>query len=273
MHLDIRTVIVPAAGSGARFGLVTRAVPHALLPVLDTPLIQFALDEARAASPERIVVVARPRDAALHDYVAQAAEGSEVEIVLALQAEPVGVGDAVLSAAAEALPGPVAVILADDLVLDAPCLPALVERYRRSGAGHMVAVAEVDPGAVSSYAVLDPLGRPRGGEVVRAVGIVEKPAPEDAPSRLAVAGRYVLHPRIFADLAGSRGDGRARRLPGEAGRADLTRAIARGIGSTGLAASPIPGRWFDCGTPEGLLDAAVALRRQRQRGLLKIAAE
>ena len=244
MRLDIRTVIVPAAGLGKSFGPATRTVPHALLPVIDTPLIQFALDEARAAKPERVVVVTRPQDAALHDYVADAAEGSDVEILLAVQAEPTGLGDAVLAAAALSLPGPVGVVLPDDLILDTPCLPELVERYRRSGAGHMVAVAEVEPGAVSSYAVLDPLERPRGG-VMRAVGIVEKPSPEDAPSRLAVAGRYVLHPRIFADLSRLR----ARHAAKPTGRVELTRAIAHGIDGIGLAGSPIRGRWFDCGTP------------------------
>ena len=268
MHLDIRTVIVPAAGPGERFGAATRSVPHALLPVIDTPLIQFALDEARAAGPERIVVVTRPQDAALHDYVAGAAQALGVETVLAFQAEPSGVGDAVLCAGPRSLPGPVAVILPDDLMLDEPCLSDLVERYRRSGAGHMVAVAEVEPGAVSSYAVLDPLGRPQG-QVVRAVGIVEKPAREDAPSRLAVTGRYVLHPNIFADLSRLSG----ARIAKRAGRADLTRAIAHGIDGIGLAGSPIRGRWFDCGTPGGLLDAAIALRGQRQVGTLKIAAE
>ena len=264
MRLDIKTVIVPAAGPGEAFGPATRSVPHALLPVIDTPLIQLALDEARAAAPERIVVVTRPQDAALHDYVARAAETLGVETVLAFQAEPTGVGDAVLSAAPQSLPGPVGVILPDDLILDVPCLPDLVERYRRCGSGHMVAVAEVEPGAVSCYAMLDPLGRPQG-QVVRAVGIVEKPAREDAPSRLAVAGRYVLHSRIFADLA--------RLRAGRIARPDLTRAIAHGIDGVGLAGSAVAGRWFDCGTPGGLLDAAIALRGQRQMGTLKIAAE
>ncbi len=264
MRLDIRTVIVPAAGSGQPFGPATRSLPHALLPVIDTPLIQFALEEARVADPERIVVVTRPQDAALHDYVAGAAEALGVEVVLAFQADPTSVGDAILAAAPRSLPGPVGVILPDDLILDAPCLPDLVERYRRSGVGHMVALAEVEPGAVSRYGILDPLGRPQGG-AVRAVGLVEKPTREEAPSRLAVAGRYVLHPCIFADLSRLRAQ--------RSGRADLTRAIAHGIDGTGLAGNLVRGRWFDCGTPGGLLDAAIALRRQRQVGTLKIAAE
>ena len=275
MRVDVRTVIIPMAGVEDRFLPATRAIPHALLPVLDTPLIQFALDEARAAGAERIVLVARPDDVALHDYVAgdalalrenergRVGAAARVEalrrgtdIAFVPQPEPLGVGHAVLQASAHALPGPVAVILPDDLFLGAPALPELVERYQRSGAGHMATVAEVAREAVSGYGVLDPLGGVKGG-VVRAVGVAEKPAPEDAPSRLALAGRYVLHPRIFIDLA-------ALRVP-RGGRIELTHAIARGIDRLGLQGSLASGRWYDCASPDGLLDAAIALRRHRRR--------
>ena len=260
----VRTVILPVAGPGTRFLPATRTVSHALLPVLETPLVQFALDEAHAAGAERVVVVTRPQDAALRDYVAGADRPDGLEVAFALQLEPLGLGDAVLQAAPHALPGPVAIILPDDLILGTPCLPAMVERYQRSGAGHLVAFAEVARGAVPAYAVLDPLGSERSG-VLRAVGIVEKPAPEAAPSRLAIAGRYVLHPRVLSDLAAG--------CP-RAGRSGLTRAIARGIDRVGLAGCRVAGEWHDCGTPDGLLDAALTLRRRRQLGTtLKIAAE
>ena len=262
--VEVRTAILPVAGPGTRFLPATRTVSHALLPVIDTPLIQFALDEARLAGARRIVVVTRPQDAALRDYVAGSPQPEGVEVVFALQLEGGGLGHAVLEAAPHALPGPVSVILPDDLILGQPCLPSLVERYQRSGSGHLVAVAEVARGAVSAYAVLDPLGAAMGA-AVRAVGIVEKPAPEDAPSRLAIAGRYVLHPRIFADLA---------TVCSGRGRSDLTRAIARGIDRVGLAGARVEGEWHDCGTPDGLLDGALSLRRRREIGTtLKIAAE
>ena len=262
--VEVATAILPVAGPGTRFLPATRTVSHALLPVIDTPLIQFALDEARLAGARRIVIVTRPQDTALRDYVASCAQPEGVEVVFALQLEGSGLGHAVLQAAPHALPGPVSIILPDDLILGPPCLPGLVRLYQRSGAGHLVAVAEVARGAVPSYAVLDPLG-PAVGAAVRAVGIVEKPAPEDAPSRLAIAGRYVLHPRLFADLAA---------VCCGRGRSDLTRAIARGIDRVGLAGARVEGDWHDCGTPHGLLDAALALRRQREIGtMLKIAAE
>lgn len=282
MRVDVRTAIIPMAGPSDRFLPATRTVPHALLPVLDTPLIQFALDEARAAGAERIVLVARPDDVALHDYVAGAtlvdrlaASGRvgaaarieamrlDTDIAFAPQAEPLGLGHAVLQAAPHVLPGPVAVILPDDLFLGEPALPELVERYQRTGAGHMVAIAGVAAEAASRYGVLDPLGRPHDG-VMRAVGLVEKPPAGDAPSTLAVAGRYVLHPGIFADLRALR--------PARGAPVELSHAIARGIDRVGLAGSLASGRWFDCSTPDGLLDAAVALRRHRRRAGLAFAA-
>ena len=286
MRVDIRTAIVPVAGLGERFLPATRSVPHALLPVLDTPLIQFALDEARAAGAERVVLVAGREGAMLRDHLAGetlierlSAPGRigavarlealrlDMDIVFATQAEPLGLGDAVLQAAPHALPGPVAVILPDDLHLGEPALRELVEHYQRSGTGHLVSVAPVPRSDVRHYGVLDPLGTPRDG-VVRAVGLVEKPAPEDAPSHLAVTGRYVLHPRIFLDLATVRGR-----------RVGLTEGVRRGIDRVGLMGASTSAQWFDCSTPDGLLDAGFALRERRRMaarilsGRLEIAAE
>lgn len=281
MRVDVRTVVVPMAGGGERFLPATRTVPHALLPVLDTPLIQFALDEARDAGAERIVLVVRPDDMALHDYVAGdalverlAASGRtgaaarlealrlDMDIVFAPQGKPLGLGHAVLQAAPHALPGPVAVILPDDLFLGASALPELVERYQRCGTGHMAAVAEVERADAPRYGVLDPLGTPLGA-FVRAVGLVEKPRLGDVPSRYAVAGRYVLHPCIFQDLAAV--------LPRCGGRIELSDAIARGVRRVGLTGSLASGRWFDCSAPEGLLDAAIALRAHRRTAARRIA--
>ena len=286
MRVDVRTAVVPLAGQGVGFLPVTRSVPQALLPVLDTPLLQFALDEARAAGAGRIVLVTGPEDAALRDYVAGetlverlAASGRigavariealrlEMDIVFATQPRPLGLGDAVLRAAPHVLPGPVAVVLPDDLHLGEPALPELVERYQCSGTGHLVSVAPVGAQDVARYGVLDPLGRPRD-RMTRAVGLTEKPVPGDAPSRLAVTGRYVLHPRIFSDLAGVR-----RRTTG------LSEAIERGIDRVGLMGFETASDWFDCSTPDGLLDAGLALRARRRaaaRSLtarLQIAAE
>lgn len=261
MRVEVRTAVIPMAGPADRLGPGMRSVPHALLPVYDTPLIRFAIEEACAAGVERIVLVTRPLDTALHDHAAGFTLPSGIEIALALQPEPLGLGHALLQAAPQVLPGPVAVILPDDLILGEACLADLVERYQSSAAGHMVAVAEVAQEAVRAYGILDPLSRARDG-VVRAVGVVEKPEPEEAPSRLAIAGRYVLHPCIFADIKAAR----TTEAPG-----DLTRAIARGMDRVGLLGSPVGGQWFDCAWPDGLLDAAIALRRMRRAGPVEVA--
>ena len=284
MRVTTRTAIIPMAGRNDRFLPATRSVPHALLPVLDTPLIQFAIDEAEAAGVERIVFVTSPGNDSIRDYVTggdaavqwlDASRGidgavrldsfrSRTDVAFAVQAQPLGLGHAVLQAAPHALPGPVAVILPDDLILGAPCLPELADRYQRSGAGHMVATASVPRESVSHYGILDPMHAARDRSV-RAVGVVEKPSPQEAPSLQALVGRYVLHPGIFGDLAA------LRAAPGA--RIELTRAIARGIDRVGLSGFVFSGRWFDCGTPDGLLDAAIALRAQRRSVALALAAE
>lgn len=271
MRVDVRTAIVPLAGSGERFLPASRSVPHALLPVLETPLLQFAVDEARAAGAERIVLVTPPDDAAVRDYVSaealaerQSVAGRigaaariealrlDMDIVFARQAEPAGLGHAVMQAAPHVLPGPVAVVLPDDLHLGEPALAELVERYQGCAAGHLASVAQVQGPEVRRYGILDPLGSMKGG-LVRAVGLEEKPDPWDAPSRLAVTGRYVLHPRVFVDLATLRGP-----------HIGLSRGIERGLTKVGLMGAATSARWFDCSSAEGMLDAAVALRERRR---------
>jgi UTP--glucose-1-phosphate uridylyltransferase len=271
MRVDVRTAIVPLAGQGERLLPATRSIPPALLPVLDTPLLQFALDEARAAGAERVVLVTPPDDGALREYVAGetlaerlATPGRigaaariealrlDMDIVFATQPQPVGVGDAVARAAPHVLPGPVAVLLPDDLHLGSPALAEMVDRYQRCSAGHLVSIAPVEAARTARYGILDPLGGARGG-FLRAVGLAEKPDPVDAPSRLAVTGRYVLHPRIFADLATLRGP-----------RIGLSRAVERGLTKVGLMGTAPSAEWFDCSSPDGILDAAISLRERRR---------
>ncbi|MFD1344543.1 UTP--glucose-1-phosphate uridylyltransferase [Litorisediminicola beolgyonensis] len=272
----VRTAIFPVAGLGTRFLPATKATPKELLPVLDQPLLQFAIDEARAAGIERMIFVSHPSKDAIERYVRQDDEleetlrakgkesmadmlqdnalcDGEAQVRFVMQDEPLGLGHAVLCAADGVLPGPVAVILPDDLILGEPgCLSEMIEAYDRETAGHMVATMEVGEAEVSSYGVLAVTGR--DGPRILADGMVEKPDPADAPSRQAVVGRYVLDGSIFDDLRG---------LPaGAGGEIQLTDAIARGVGTVGLCGFRFTGTRFDCGSKQGMLQATIAYAGQ-----------
>jgi len=269
----VRTAIFPVAGLGTRFLPATKATPKELLPVIDTPLIQFAIDEARAAGVERMVFVSHPSKTAIERHVradaglietlrargkarlaaelaAAALDEDEHEVEFVMQHEQRGLGHAVLCARAHVLPGPVAVLLPDDLILSEPgCLAQMVEAYGRAGAGHMVAAMDVTPETVSRYGVLDPTGQE--GRITRARGMVEKPAAAEAPSMKAVVGRYILDAAIFDTLA-SQG-------PGANDEIQLTDAIARDAARLGLAGFGFDGVRYDCGSKSGMLDATLAL--------------
>jgi len=271
----VRTAIFPIAGLGTRLLPATKAVPKELLPVLDTPLLQFALDEAREAGVERMVFVIHPSKSAIERYVrpdvglaqrlqsrgkgalaaglmAACPDPISTDIVFTTQREPLGLGHAVQCARRHALPGPVAVILPDDLIIGSPgCLAQMITAYDPCAAGHLVAAAEVPPEAVSAYGILAPSGR--RGRMVPARGVVEKPAPGQAPSDLAVIGRYVLDPSVFGALADL--------APGAGGEIQLTDAIATSAARVGLAGFRFEGARYDCGSASGLLAAALARAR------------
>ncbi len=275
MSTPVRTAIFPVAGLGTRFLPATKATPKELLPVIDTPLIQYAIDEAQAAGVERMVFVSHPSKSAIERYVLDDAalraslreKGKEDladalreaalcprgdDVVFTMQDEPLGLGHAVLCARDHVLPGPVAVILPDDLILGAPCLPEMVAAYGEAGAGHMVATMTVPREEVSKYGILD--GVETAGRITRATGMVEKPAPEAAPSREAVVGRYVLDASIFEALV--------TQEPGAGGEIQLTDAIARGAVPSGLAGFRFSGTRFDCGSKAGMLRATLHLASQ-----------
>ncbi|ETX29527.1 UTP--glucose-1-phosphate uridylyltransferase [Roseivivax isoporae] len=273
---NVRTAIFPVAGLGTRFLPATKSTPKELLPVLDRPLIQFAIDEARAAGIERMIFVSHPSKDAIERYVREdvdleetlrakgkdaladmlhdnaLCEGS-VDVRFVMQPEPLGLGHAVLCAADEVLPGPVAVILPDDLILGEPgCLSEMIAAYDPVKAGHMVATMQVEAEAVKSYGVLSVTGR--DGALILSDGMVEKPDPADAPSRQAVVGRYVLDGTIFDDLRGL--------PPGAGGEIQLTDAIARGVGTVGLCGFRFTGTRYDCGSKKGMLQATIAYAGQ-----------
>lgn len=253
----VRTAVFPVAGRGTRFLPATKSVPKELLPVVDTPLLQFALEEARAAGVERMVFVSHPSKSSIEHFVRDSSGPASEETGahedddcrFVMQEKPLGLGHAVLQARDLVLPGPVAVILPDDLILGpVGCLSEMADAYESGTCGHMVAAMEVPSRNVSSYGVLAPLSV--DGRVTRAHGMVEKPAPEDAPSNLAVVGRYILDSSIFADLE--------KTAPGAGGEIQLTDAIAAGIERVGLSGFAFSGTRYDCGSKEGMLDATIA---------------
>lgn len=275
----LKTAVFPIAGLGTRFLPATKSIPKELLPVLDTPLIQFAMDEARDAGIERMVFVNHPDKYAIEQYVHQnpvlrralkaqgkdklaatldtMALGTEVESLFIHQPERSGLGHAVLQARQFIEDDAFAILLPDDLIMGEPgCLSEMVEAYAKTG-GHLVAAMDVPRIETKSYGVLDPENGAEG-RLVPVRGIVEKPEPEVAPSTLAVVGRYILDRSIFDDLAVQK--------PGAGGEIQLTDAIARGIGRVGLWGFRFTGTRFDCGQPVGMLRAAQYLAEQR--GLL-----
>lgn len=267
----VRTAIFPVAGLGTRFLPATKATPKELLPVIDTPLIQFAIDEARAAGVERLIFVSHPSKSAIERHVLTdakleatlRAKGKDKvadklsqaalcpvqnDVFFVMQDEPKGLGHAVACAAPHVLPGPVAVLLPDDLILGPKgCLSEMIEAYKHADIGHLVATMEVPEVDVSSYGVLRPVAQK--GRLTVADGMVEKPSVAEAPSRWAVVGRYVLHGSIFEDLA--------TQQAGAGGEIQLTDAIARGIPRVGLAGLQFSGRRFDCGSKAGMLAATL----------------
>jgi UTP--glucose-1-phosphate uridylyltransferase len=269
MTMPVRTAIFPVAGLGTRFLPATKATPKELLPVLDTPLIQYAIDEAQAAGVERMIFVSHPSKSAIERHVmddarlradlkargkadlAQALQNAALcpvndDVIFPLQHDPLGLGHAVLCARDHVLPGPVAVILPDDLILGTPCMSEMIAGY---AGGHMVATMQVGIEEVSKYGILSVTAR--DGNLLHADGMVEKPRPEDAPSRDAVVGRYILDASIF--------DALAHQTPGAGGEIQLTDAIARGAAQVGLSGFRFSGERFDCGSKAGMLRATLHL--------------
>ncbi|MFN3823754.1 MAG: UTP--glucose-1-phosphate uridylyltransferase [Pseudorhodobacter sp.] len=271
----IRSLVIPAAGRGTRLLPATKSTPKELLNVYDRPALQFAMDEAIALGVERIVVVIHPSKRAICDYLTpdrvqvrklresgkatlgtalSATEVPEgIEIAFAIQDHPLGLGHAILCAQDMVLPGPFGVILPDDVIMGTPCLSEMAEHYTT---GHMIAAMEVGPAETGSYGIFQIAG-PSIGHSVPVSGMIEKPAPGQAPSRLAAVGRYILDPCIFAPL---------KLTPRGAGaEIQLTDAIARNAGHVPLTAFRFSGTRYDCGNHDGLLAAALARQREVKR--------
>ena len=259
----------PVAGLGTRMLPVTRALPKEMLPVVDRPLVQYAVEEAVAAGISNLVFVTDRSGPMLESHfgpsaalagkvetgpggerldAARALVPPEVRLVFVPQGAPLGLGHAVWCAREAVGKAPFAVVLPDDLMVPG-CLADLVEAFHAERAAGVVAVEEVPVEDTGRYGVVDVLGRP--DPVARIASIVEKPAPEEAPSNLAVVGRYVFDVPIM-DILGRTGTGAG-------GEIQLTDAIAELAASEPVIASRFRGNRYDCGGRAGWLRATVAL--------------
>ncbi|MBI1217259.1 MAG: UTP--glucose-1-phosphate uridylyltransferase GalU [Rhodobacteraceae bacterium] len=270
MKRKVTKAVFPVAGLGTRFLPATKSIPKEIMTLVDRPLIQYAIDEARAAGIEEFIFVTARGKSALEDYFD---ESPELEtslkksgkttlletlrqtymdsgaIAYVRQNRAMGLGHAVWCARRLVGAEPFAVILTDDVIAaEKPCLQQMMEAYEETG-GNVVAAMEVAPERTSSYGVLD-IAEDMGA-IVRVKGMVEKPKMEDAPSNLAVIGRYILLPSVMQNLH--------RAKAGAGGEIQLTDAIAEEI----TAGNPVfgfrfHGQRFDCGSKAGFLQATVA---------------
>lgn len=282
MTVRIRKAVFPVAGLGTRFLPATKAMPKEMLTVVDKPLIQHAVEEAQAAGIEHFIFVTGHNKTAIEDHFDANTILEDIldrdgkdELLRAVrectfdsgrisytrQSEPKGLGHAVWCARDLIGDEPFAVLLPDDIFLcETPCLKQMVEAYPSVG-GNVIAVQEIPPEHSWRYGILDV--KDDSGSLIRAKGIVEKPAPDKAPSRIAVSGRYILSPEVLKEL-----DKTGR---GAKNEIQLTDAIAATIGKVPLTGLRYEGRRFDCGTKIGFLTANIefALHRPDLAGELK----
>jgi len=268
MRKKLKKAVFPVAGLGSRFLPVTKASPKEMLPVVDKPLIQYAVEEAAAAGITDMIFVTGRNKRAIEDHFDKAYEieaelekknkdgllnmvrsvlPEGVRCIYIRQAEPLGLGHAVLVAQPVVGDDPFAVILADDLMdSQPPAIARMAEIFDREQCS-LLGVEEVPRDQTASYGIvtIDKMQ----GDVARIHSIVEKPKPKDAPSNLAVIGRYVLTNRIFEMLG--------QVTPGAGGEIQLTDGISALLTQERALAVRLPGRRFDCGSKLGYLQATV----------------
>ena len=268
----IRKAIFPVAGLGTRLLPATKTMPKEMLTVVDRPLIQYAVDEAREAGIEQMIFVTGRGKSSLIDYFDMGFEleaslekagktleslmnsrSSFGEIVSVRQQQPLGLGHAVWCARHIVGDEPFAVLLPDDLMVGTPgALKQMVDAYATLG-GNIVCATEVPADKTASYGIITPGAR--HGDATEVLGLVEKPAPADAPSRLGVVGRYILQPQVMAIL--ERGE------PGAGGEIQLTDAMAGLIGEQPFNALQVDAVRHDCGDKAGFVLANLAIALDR----------
>lgn len=271
--MSVRKAVILAAGYGTRLLPATKAVPKEALPLVDKPIIQYAVEEAAAAGLEQIIIVTSSGKQAVEDHFdrspgleqALAAKGDskrleEIQSISRLaniayvrQHEQLGIGDAVLTTKELVGDEPFVLFFPDDVIVaDVPAAKQAIAAFEAHG-GSVLAVEEVAPEDVQSYGIID--GEAIGEGVYRVRSVVEKPKPEDAPSNLGIVGRYVLTPQIFDALAAT--------PPGAAGEIQLTDGISILLKRQPVFAYRFQGRRYDTGRPLGLLKASIGVALQR----------
>jgi UTP--glucose-1-phosphate uridylyltransferase len=268
MPAKLRKAVFPVAGFGSRFLPVTKASPKEMLPIVDKPLIQYAVEEAAAAGMTEMIFVTGRNKRAIEDHFDKAYEletelerknkdvlldmvrsvlPEGVRCIYLRQAEPLGLGHAVLCAQSVVGNEPFAVLLADDLIdADPPAMCRMAEIFNQQGTS-LLGVEEVPRDQTQSYGIvtIDKMQ----GDTARMHSIVEKPRPAEAPSNLGVIGRYVLTPRIFDMLTAV--------VPGAGGEIQLTDGISALLKHERSSAVRLPGRRYDCGSKIGYLQATL----------------
>jgi UTP--glucose-1-phosphate uridylyltransferase len=275
MPKPIRKAVFPVAGLGTRFLPATKAMPKEMLPVVDKPLIQYAVEEAQEAGIEEFIFVTGRAKSAIENHFDHSVELEQTlrarkeeealrsvlewlpppgHISYTRQQEPLGLGHAVWCARNFIADEPFAVLLADDLILANPgCLKQMVDMHREVG-GNLVAIEEVPPEETKRYGILEP--GPTKGSLTAARGVVEKPAPDRAPSRLGIIGRYILEPMVLTILE--------HQERGAGNEIQLTDAMAKAIGLIPFHGVRFNGQRFDCGSKVGYLEANIAFALQRE---------
>ncbi|WP_439123671.1 UTP--glucose-1-phosphate uridylyltransferase GalU [Marivita sp.] len=269
MRRKVTKAVFPVAGLGTRFLPATKSVPKEIMTLVDRPLVQYAIDEARAAGIKEFIFITSRGKSALEDYfdespilerelrkkgkldILEDLKSTNMEsgaIAYMRQHKALGLGHAVWCARRLIGDEPFAVMLPDDVIsAEKPCLQQMVEAYEETG-GNMVAAMEVPRNRTSSYGILDV--KEDMGAMVSVKNMVEKPSVDEAPSNLAVIGRYILDPKVLKNLN--------KLKSGARGEIQLTDAIAQEIEGTGVYGYRFRGQRFDCGSKAGFLQATVA---------------
>lgn len=271
-HQPVRKAVFPVAGLGTRFLPATKAIPKEMLPIVDSPLIQYAVDEAREAGIEQMIFVTGRGKSAIEDHFdiayelehTMAARDKDLSVLAATrltpgncvyvrQQEPLGLGHAIWCARDIIGDEPFAIFLPDEFMHGSPgCMKQMMDAYQEVG-GNLISVLEVPRESVSSYGVISP-GETRGA-ITEVRGLVEKPKVEDAPSNLIVSGRYILQSQVMQVL---QGQGK-----GAGGEIQLTDAMAQMIGQQPFHAVTFDGARYDCGSKVGYIEANLAVALQR----------
>ena len=270
--MKIKKAIFPVGGLGTRFLPATKAMPKEMLPIVDKPLIQYAVEEAANAGIEEFIFVTGRNKSSIEDHFDHSTELEQTlsaknkidalkliknmmrapgSVSYVRQQDPSGLGHAIWCARNFVHNEPVAVLLADDLILGKSAISEMIENYE---SGNMVSIMEIEKKETKSYGIIKP--SKISGKIIDVEDIVEKPDINDAPSNLAVVGRYIIEPGVFDYLSNFK--------KGAGGEIQLTDALADRIKSVPLRGLVFSGRRFDCGSKIGFLTANIAFAMERK---------